>query len=201
MEFACSVCQYTSSKKENVLRHINKKKGCGSGIREIVEIPIEIKCEFCNKHFATVTSLTRHQKDSCKSKVEILEKQLKAATDKIKEANEKNKELERQLKDKPTTVNFNTFNIVVNNYENTSFEKITDKIYSKLINTVDEPYQIIPRLIREVHFNPNIPENHNVYLSNRNKNNKHLQIFKDNHWEVVNKDSEIDNLIVIKKLT
>ena len=60
-------------------------------------------------------------------------------------------------------------------------------------------YHIIPRLIKEIHFNPNIPENHNIFLSNRNKNNKHLQVYRDKHWEIENKSTEIDNLLVIKK--
>jgi hypothetical protein len=90
MEFGCSVCEYVSSKKEHVIRHINKKRSCGPGIKEIVEIPTEIICEYCNKNFSTSTSLRSHQKNNCKSKVEILEKQLKEAKDKIKEL-QKNK--------------------------------------------------------------------------------------------------------------
>ena len=88
---------------------------------------------------------------------------------------------------------------MINNYEKTSLEKITDTIINKLIRGADEPYQIIPNLIKEVHFNSEIPENHNVYISNRNKNNKHLQIYKDNHWEIVNKESEINNIISDKE--
>lgn len=187
MEFACSVCQYTSSIKNDVIRHINRKKTCGMGIKEVIEIPIDIKCEFCIKSFSTKANLIRHQKDNCLKKIEILEKQLK-------NANEKNKELEMQLKVKPTTIN-NTFNIMINNYENTSLDKITDKIYNKLIKGTDEPYQLIPRLIKEVHFNPDIPENHNIYLSNRNKNNKHVQVYRNGHWEIEKKDDELENLI------
>ncbi len=65
MEFGCSVCEYTSPKKENITRHINKLKICGIGIREIVEIPIEIVCECCSKKFSTSTSLLKHSKNNC----------------------------------------------------------------------------------------------------------------------------------------
>jgi len=68
MEFSCSVCQYTSTKKSSVTRHINKKLSCGSGQKEIIEIPIEIKCEYCNKKFSTIHNLTRHKKEFCKQK-------------------------------------------------------------------------------------------------------------------------------------
>jgi ElaB/YqjD/DUF883 family membrane-anchored ribosome-binding protein len=50
-------------------------------------------------------------------------------------------------------------------------------------------------LIKHIHFNPAIPENHNIYLSNKNKNNKHLSVFRNGHWEIENKNNEIDNLI------
>ncbi len=190
MEFGCSICEYTSSQKICVIRHINRQRSCGPGIKEIIEIPIEIVCEYCDKNFSTKKNLKEHQKDNCKQKDLI--KDIK-----IKELEEKNKELEKQLRDKPTTINNNnnTINIYVNNYENTSLEKLTDKILNKLINDSNEPYQIIPNFIKELHFNPKIPENHNVYLSNRNKNNKHLLMYRDDHWEIENKSTEIDNLI------
>ena len=107
------------------------------------------------------------------------------------------KEKIKELEERPTTTinNNNTINVYVNNYENTSLEKITDKIYNKIIKDADEVYQIIPRMIREIHFNPKIPENHNICLPNRNKNNKHLQIHRNGHLEIVDKNTEVDNLI------
>ena len=88
--FGCSVCEYTSSKKVNVIRHINKIKSCGVGIKEIIEIPTEVKCEYCNKIFTITSNLLRHQKDNCKKKDLI--KDIK-----ITELEEKNKELKKKL--------------------------------------------------------------------------------------------------------
>jgi hypothetical protein len=190
-EYGCSVCEYTSYNKVHVTRHISRKKSCGTGVKEIVEIPAEIKCEFCNKDFSCMTSLKYHAKNSCSQKVRILENKIK--------------ELEKQLKEKPSntsniTNNNNITNIIiVNNYENTSLDKLTDKTYNKLIRDSEEAYKIIPNLIKHIHFNQKIPENHNVYLSNRNKNNKHLQVFKNGHWEIASKDSEITNIIADKE--
>lgn len=49
MEFTCSLCDYTSEIKSHVTRHQNNKNKCGDGILEIIEVPIDISCEFCNK--------------------------------------------------------------------------------------------------------------------------------------------------------
>ena len=38
-----------------------------------------------------------------------------------------------------------------------------------------------------------------MYLSNRNKNNKHLSVYRNGHWEIENKNAEIDNLISDKE--
>jgi len=186
MEFGCSICEYTSKKKDNVIQHFKRKKSCGSGIKEVIEIPAEISCEFCDKNFSCATSLQYHIKNSCKEKDKVLKEEIR----KLKEEN-------KLLRERPTTVNNNTVNInlTVNNYSDTDLTKLTDKTYNKIIKDAEEAYRIIPNLIKHLHFNPKIPENHNVYLSNRNKNNKYLQVYKDKHWETINKTAEIDNLI------
>ncbi len=187
MEYACSVCQYTSVKKANVIKHFSRKNSCGSGVKEVIEIPVEILCKYCNKDFKTKQNLQEHIKHSCKHK------------DGAKDA--RIKELEEELKEsRKITINNNNVNIIiVNNYENTSLDKLTDQLYNKIIKNAEEAYKIIPNLIKQIHFNSDIPENHNVYLSNRNKNNKHLSVFRNGHWEIENKNTEIENLISDKE--
>jgi hypothetical protein len=192
MEFACSVCQYTSPKKSSVIRHINKKQSCGPGIKEIIEIPVEISCEYCKKKFNTNGSLSRHQKDFCKHRKDVLEEENKKLKERIKE-------LEKRPMSTNNTYNDNRTYIVVNNYENTNMKRLNDGDYIKILEDSEEPYRIIPKLIQEVHFNPNFPENHNIRLSNRNRNNKHLQVYRNNHWEIQDKDTEIGNLISDKE--
>jgi hypothetical protein len=196
MEFGCSICEYTSKQKKDVIRHINRKRSCGPGIKEIVEIPIDIKCEYCDKDFSSMQNLKYHQKHNCKQKDHILEEENK----RLKEENRKLKEQKTETKNVTINNNGNTFNIfIVNNYDETKFDKLTDRTYNKIIRDSDEAYQIIPRLIKEVHFNPDMPENHNIFISNRTKNNKHLQIFRNGKWEIENKLSEIDNIISDKE--
>lgn len=193
-EYSCSVCGYTSLIRQHLISHLKRKKSCGNGTKEIIEIPVEIKCKFCDKPFASPISLRYHIKNSCKQKDAAKDERIKELEEELKEAKKDTKSVTNNITNN-TNNNTTNFIIVVNNYEDTSLENITDKIYSKLIRSAEEPYHIIPRLIKEVHFNPEIPENHNIYISNRGKNNKHLQVFRNGHWEVENKSNEIDNLI------
>jgi len=184
MEFGCSICEYISSKKGNVTRHIKTKKGCNIG--EVVEIPVEIRCDFCNKNFSTKEILKEHQKKICKQKLAMQDEEIKKLKEELRQA--------KQITN-ITNNTTNNFIIVVNNYEDTTLDKLTDKTYNKLLRDSEAAYQIIPRLISQIHFDPKTPENHNIVLSNRNKNNKHLQIFRNGHWEIADKSTEIDNII------
>jgi hypothetical protein len=187
MEFGCSICRYTSSHKQNVITHINRKKSCGIGVKEIIEIPIKINCEYCNKNFASLTNLTRHIKNNCKEKDRIKDEEIKKLKDHVKE-------LEKKQSTTNITNNYKTYNVIINNYLDTKTDHLSDKSYNKLLTSTDA-HQIIPQLIKQIHFDQNIPENHNIYISNRNKNNKYMQIYNDDHWETANKETEIDNLI------
>ncbi len=86
-EFKCSVCNYTSSLKSHVIRHMNKKVSCGQGIKEVIEIPVEITCEFCNKKFMSKHNLKIHTKNSCKQKDLIKDEEIRKLKEELNEAN------------------------------------------------------------------------------------------------------------------
>jgi len=55
------------------------------------------------------------------------------------------------------------------------------------------------KMIEKIHFNPDKPENMNLYISNIKS--KHIMMYKENKWTLVNKDqldsiyADKDNLI------
>ena len=156
------------------------------------------KAKFCNKQFSCSISLKYHIKHNCKHRDNAKDEEIK----KLKEENKLLKSTKNITNNIDNSTNNSTNNIniiIVNNYENTSLDQITDTVYNKIIRDSEEVYKIIPSLLKQIHFNPNIPENHNVYLSNRNKNNKHLSVFRNGHWEIENKNNEINNLISDKE--
>jgi len=57
-KFKCSSCEYTSNQKGNVQRHIDNM----SHDKEIIVIPVEIKCDKCNSIFTTIPVLKNHLK-------------------------------------------------------------------------------------------------------------------------------------------
>lgn len=190
-EYMCSACNYRTNDKSNIKRHMKKKKACSTGERNIIELNSECRCNGCNKNFASAKTLKYHQTNNCNAKISVLEEQLVIANNKIKE-------LEKTQQTQQTTIN-NNYNIVnnniyINNYLDTKIDHITDNVYAKIIRECDEPHQIIPRLIKEIHFDENHPENHNIFISNRSKHNKYLHIY-DNGWKTVDKEAEISNLI------
>jgi predicted HNH restriction endonuclease len=105
MEFQCSVCDYTSSFRFNVEKHINKQKKCGEN-SEVIEISVDIICEHCNKFYKTKKNLTQHLKvcrsikeENSQLKVQLVEHKLKEENNKFKEENSKLKEEIRRLKE------------------------------------------------------------------------------------------------------
>ena len=176
-----------------------------------------LECKFCEKTFSRIDSLSRHLK-KCKEKekhdnekqdllnlVNLLNKQIeehrKEKEEYKKEKEEYKKELEKRNKQideliKKTGVNIGTQNNKIQNniqilaYNNTDVSHLTDSDYLKCLKHSNF---CIPHLIKEIHFNPKKPENHNIYISNL-KNN-YAMVYDGNKWNIKDRDESIQNLI------
>ncbi len=181
-EFSCSVCNYTSSVKKCVQKHINKKIKCGEGVPVILTISVEIKCDACNKKFSTKDTLSYHILNTCKNKnTELLNK--------IQELEFKLAIAEAKAEVPQTVINNY---IVLNGYNDTNVSKLNDKHYLKAINKM---CLSVPMMIRDVHFNPDMPENQNIYISNMR--NGYVMVYNNEtkNWDARPKDQMIDKLI------
>ena len=56
-----------------------------------------------------------------------------------------------------------------------------------------QPKRAINSIIRQIHFNPGRPENHNVKITN--KKMPYISVFKNNSWEYDDKKKVIDQMI------
>ena len=181
-----------------------------------------LECKFCEKTFSRIDSLSRHLK-KCKEKekddndkqdllnlVNLLNKQIEEhrieKEEYKKEKEEYKKELEKRNKQideliKKTGVNIGTQNNNIQNniqilaYNNTDVSHLTDSDYLKCLKHSNF---CIPHLIKEIHFNPKKPENHNIYISNL-KNN-YAMVYDGNKWNIKDRDESIQNLIDDKEI-
>ena len=175
------------------------------------------QCKYCDKVLQHQSSLSRHIKYSCKkNKDEDLKELARLFNEKEKMAKDnellllmekKDKQLENMQKqiDKLTnklqiqnvnngtvnngTVNNNTINIQLLNHKDTDYSHLTHKDYMACISNCNK---CVTTLIEKVHFNPNKPENMNIYLSNIK--GKYIMIYKDNEWQIQNKKVQVDDL-------
>lgn len=167
------------------------------------------KCKFCEKDFSRSDALKRHIDSRCKEKknissqIEILMENIVIMQKEMelikKENKEKDKLIDKLLKNNKPNVNRGTINnaqnqlnnnVIINNFGSENIDYITDKIFYRLLNT---PINAIPKLLELKHFHPKQPENHNVKITNLH--DKYAKIYKDKQWLTKNKKEVIDDII------
>ena len=157
-------------------------------------------CTYCNKIFVKVYGLNRHLK-ICKEKTNIIDK-LIIENEKLKnekkikdEENEKLKN-EKKIKDEEieklksekiinntinnTIINNNNININILNYGEEDFSKLNMKKILKYENA------FIEMVFRDIHCNPEIPENQNILLPSLSRYDIYIKL--NNEWLKRNKN-------------
>jgi hypothetical protein len=145
-------------------------------------------CKYCDQQFKFKQSMYRHIKYSCtKNKTEDLAELVRLLN---KQLENQNKQIETQQKQIDKLVgkleingSFNTtIHMNLLNYNETDTSHLTDDDYRKCIRNAS---RCVLRLIEKVHFNPNKPENMNLYISNMK--DKYMMMYKDNKWMLTDK--------------
>ena len=164
-------------------------------------------CKYCEKIYSTNSNLCKHYK-ICKEKkktdeasyhMEELVKLLNEKNDKISkydlELDQKNKQINELIKKAGINIGTQNIqniqqNIKILAYDNTDLSHLTNSDYLKCLKRSNF---CIPHLIEKIHFNPEKPENHNIYISNL-KNN-YVMIYNGEKWMINDRDESIQNLI------
>ena len=188
MEFKCSLCEYTSEIKSHVDRHIKNKNKCGNDPK-IIEVPVNIFCEYCEKAFATKPNMKRHLK-TCKIRKSSLEEEV----ERLKLENEK---LQEKLAQKTNvTINYhsthNTNNNIIINitpYNDPNLDG-AEKYYLQAIKKL---FMSIPTIIERIHFNSELPENHNILITNYRT--KMAKAWTGTEWKTMDEDQLITELV------
>ena len=181
-QYSCKYCQKTFKFKQGMYRHIKLycKKSEDEDLKELVRL-MNQQLQEKDKEL--------QEKDK---KVELcLKKQ-----EKYEKEQEKNNKLIKKLTHKLQITNYNQNNVVVNNhirllnYKDTDLSHLTSIDYKAAINQVN--YATLD-LVKRIHFNPNKPENMNIYIPNIK--DKYVVMFKENAWQIEIRNKEVDELI------
>lgn len=204
--YCCKLCNISTSIKSHFERHLLTKKHTMNekvNIQSKSEVSPEFSCKFCGQQYKHKQSITKHLKKSCikkeddyKELVRLLNEQIDAEKEERKKENKALVKQIEQLKGKlEIKGSFNTINNNITlNYNQTDTSHLTDQDYRFCIRKVCHS---VLNLIEKIHFNPNKPENMNVYISNMR--DKYAMFYEGNKWTLKNKTDTIDKIYTDKE--
>jgi hypothetical protein len=206
-EYTCERCGFKTKTKYSLLMHIKRQKPCDTKLSIITREQVLEKltkketnnnytyCTICGKSLHK-SGLSRHLKICKRDKhdntisvayVEELEKRIQ--------------ELEKFVKCIPQIVN-NTnntqniinnhqhINVLVNNFGNEDFSHITSEF---LNHCILNPIKGLPSLIEKIHYDQDVPENHNLRFKSWKKNIYEKYIMPN--WHECDATNTLDELI------
>jgi hypothetical protein len=165
-------------------------------------------CKYCNKEFAYRQGVEKHIKNSCKkntdesfkemarlmNEIENMKKEMLKKDEELKETkenqNKKYKTLEKHLEkinnklQITSNINSNNINnntiVIMNSFDKPDMSQLTDKEIRPNVRSLNMG---ISNLVNNVYFNPEIPENHSIRVSNLKK--EFATVFNGEHWDTV----------------
>ena len=160
-------------------------------------------CKYCDTLFSCKQSMYRHIKYTChKNKDEDLKELVRLLNIKLekqgKQIESQARQIEKLMGKLEINGSFNTTNIqniTLLSYKDTDTSHIKDIDY---INCIKKVCLCVIKLIEKIHFNPDKPENKNIYISNMK--DKYLLVYEKDNWVLKNKNREIDKLYEEKEL-
>ena len=180
------------------------------------------KCKYCNKYYSNNSHMNRHMKKCIKNEtvsltihesndketklseyIKLIEKENKLIKREKKDMQKENKLIKKEKKamgkeiekliDKVGNVTNNNMlqqNIIINNYGNENLDYLTEGYLTSLLKI---PCGSVLTLLKDIHFNANHPENHNVKIPNRKE--KFAIVYMDGEWKLRNKKDVISNMV------
>jgi hypothetical protein len=183
-KFICKSCSKELSTKQRLLSHM-KSDVCKK----------DFFCNNCHTAFVSVYTLNEHIKNNiCKQNNNDNNK---SDSNKIDTLMLTVEELKTQIKTMAVSFNNNCVingnnnvikQIVLVGYDNLDMSKI-DK--NEIANVLEYGKYSIQQLTKIIHFNPKYPEYQNVYIANKNENEKNAMLFNGEKWTSLPKDKVI----------
>jgi len=204
--YVCKRCGYDTELKTNLKRHLEKRIACpdkfskearetllqelAASVRVVRKTTQEHTCEACGGLFSHQSSLSRHLKVCKAQKDNEILTIVKSLQDRVKQLEE---EKVVQVVSGNVTQNYNitqNLHIHLNNFGSEDVSHITpDMIEYCIMN----PSRGFVKLIKDVHFNPEMPCNHNIKHKSSKQNI--LERYIDGNWVPCDASNTLDELI------
>jgi hypothetical protein len=216
-KYTCDACGKKFNQKSHYNVHINRKFQCKSSPQNSTISPQnstkttegELVCNYCGKEYSRSDSLTRHITSFCKVKrsndqkmeeMMIMLIDLKENAKKMDAENKQNKEEIEKLKKenaKYQKIINNTQNIGTQNIQNNyivaygkeNLDKLTFRDYKMIFL---RGMNSVPALVEKLHFDKNMPENHNVYISNLRDD--YVLMYDGKIWRLKDREDALQQL-------
>ena len=172
-------------KNETVSLTIDESKDNEAKLSEYIKV-IEKEKELIKKEKKDMhkeNKLIKKQKKAMGKENELIKREKK----------EMRKEIEKLIDKVGNVTNNNNMlqqNIIINNYGNENLDYLTE---GYLTNLLKIPCGSVLTLLKDIHFNVNHPENHNVKIPNRKE--KFAIVYMDGEWELRKKKDVISNMV------
>ena len=223
--YSCMLCGFYNENKCKYERHLQTKKHqetCKSKVSQKGQKSksnvLEFHCKYCGKMYKHKQSVNNHIKYTCKENkdedvkelVRLMNLQLQQKDVMLKEQNHEIKTLTNQMEKQakqieklmeklkvPNVTNITNIqnNIRLLSYKDTDISHLTEKDY---ISSLKKVTFCVKHLIETIHFNPNKPENMNIYISNMK--DKYLMVYEEGNWNIKNKAQELNDLYESKEM-
>ena len=185
MEFTCRRCEFTTTFKQSLHRHLRNKNPCPTTNEDISRETLldqlrsresnknSYECLYCNRKFCHQSSQSRHM-SKCPSKPTITDDLVKRVVF-LEEQQLKNKgsqDIQNQLNNHGTIIinNINLKNFGEENQLAIPLDLIRSCFLNLEFNTMFE----------NLHCDPDYPENHNVRIKSFKR--ELLEIYKNDKW-------------------
>jgi|LakMenEpi03Aug12_release.lakeMendotaPanAssembly.Ray.scaffolds.fasta_scaffold445824_1 hypothetical protein len=203
--FECKRCLYTALNKTVLRQHFLRITPCCVAAEGGVDISIHdlqtelgerrqrknnVECENCKKGFSCKPSLYRHHKTCLKSKnadnvlieqISLLQKEIETLRN-----NTQTQSIGYQNNGQQ-----NIFQVNINSHGSEDMSYLNHDFLTNCLKRVtDDGFS---NLIKQIHFNPEHPENHNIRGKSIRQNT--IETFDGNRWSIRPANASLDNLM------
>jgi len=179
----CRFCKETFFKKGNMERHLEHncviKKNLLKEKNEYIEKKNKYQNDINNSNKDTLIDILNEKIENMKKEIDTLRNNKNNTTNNITNNTTNN-----------ITINNNNLNININSFGKENLDHISEADYKKYLNSF---FKGLSNLIEKVHFDENVPENHNISFTNMRS--KYINVYVDNNWVLKDKNEIVDKII------